>query len=57
MAPMQIPGMADLRVAADESGLSEELNLLWAGHEIVGGMDVTGRMLDWMEARFAERVK
>lgn len=55
MSRLQVPGLGELRVAPDDSGLSEELNLLWAGHELVGSVEVTQRMLDWMEARWAER--
>ena len=42
---MQVPSLDKVRMGADESGLSEELNLLFAGHEIVS--DTTQQMIEW----------
>jgi len=43
-----IPGNLHIRMQPDASGISEELNLLWAGHEIIS--TTTHDMLDWFES-------
>lgn len=43
-----VPGIGGLRLSADESPLSELLNLAWAGHEIVS--DHTRAALAWLAA-------
>lgn len=43
----KVAGLETIRVQADESPLSEELNVLWAGHEIVG--DIAANALTWLE--------
>lgn len=42
-----VPGVETFRLQADLSPISEELNVAWAGHEIVAAP--TQAMLDWFE--------
>lgn len=45
--PRALPGLKDLNLTPDESGLSELLNMAYAQHEIVA--DTTSQMLEWFE--------
>lgn len=44
-----LAGLAGLKLAPDQSGLSEVLNMAYASHEIIA--DTTAQMLDWFEAQ------
>lgn len=41
----QVPGLASMRLQPDLSAVSEELNVLYAQHEIVAS--TTGQTLEW----------
>ncbi|KXZ45587.1 hypothetical protein GPECTOR_53g80 [Gonium pectorale] len=43
-----VPGLGKLRLRPDASPIAEELNLLWAGHEL--SSETTTDMLNWLES-------